>query len=114
MLGEELGNKYNDVNAADAQAWITPARWKVLINSMGKWNATYDSAYSKLIGKNNEPFTEKELKAVAPPVKGVYFQVVNGVPIFLKYSQAVLSPRLRKGNGLEKIYNQMVTQKLTN
>ena len=112
MLGEELGNKYDDVNAADAQAWITPERWKSLMNSMGKWNATYDSAYSKLIGENNEPFTEKELKAVAPPVKGVYFQVVNGVPIFLKYSQAVLSPRLRKGNGLEKIYNQMVTQKI--
>jgi len=110
MLGEELGNKYNDVNAADAQAWITPARWKVLINSMGKWNDTYESAYSKLIGENSEPFTEKELKAVAPPVKGVYFQVVNGVPIFLKYSQAVLSPRLRKGNGLEKIYNQMIKQ----
>lgn len=110
MLGEELGNKYKDVNAADAQAWITPARWKVLINSMGKWNDTYESAYSKLIGENSEPFTEKELKAVAPPVKGVYFQIVNGVPIFLKYSQAVLSPRLRKGNGLGKIYNQMVKQ----
>ena len=112
MLGEELGNKYDNVNAADAQAWITPERWKSLMNSMGKWNATYDSAYSKLIGENNEPFTEKELKAVAPPVKGVYFQVVDGVPIFLKYSQAVLSPRLRKGNGLEKIYNQMVAQKI--
>ena len=119
MLGEELGNKYGYdkegkplVNAADAQAWITPTRWKVLITSMGKWNDTYESAYSKLIGENSEPFTEKELKAVAPPVKGVYFQVVNGVPIFLKYSQAVLSPRLRKGNGLEKIYNQMVNQEI--
>ena len=111
MLGEGLGNKYDDVNAADAQAWITPERWKSLMNSM-KWNAAYESAYSKLIGENFEPFTEKELKAVAPPVKGVYFQVVNGVPIFLKYSQAVLSPRLRKGNGLEKIYNQMVAQEI--
>ncbi len=112
LLGEELANKYkDDVNAADAQAWITPKRWKDLMTSMGKWNDTYESAYSKLIGENSEPFTEKELKAVAPPVKGVYFQIVNGVPIFLKYSQAVLSPRLRKGNGLEKIYNQMVNNK---
>lgn len=63
MLSEELGNKYNDVNAADAQAWITPARWKVLITSMGKWNATYDSAYSKLIGENSEPFTEKRIES---------------------------------------------------
>jgi hypothetical protein len=115
MLSEELGNKYGYdedgkplVNAADAQAWITPARWKSLIQSMGKWNDTYESAYSKLIGENSEPFTEKELKAVAPPVKGVYFQLVNGVPIFLKYSQAVLTPRLRKGNDLEKLYNKMI------
>lgn len=112
MLGEDLGNKYNDVNAADAQAWITPARWKTLVQSIGKWNNVYDSVYEKLLGNNNEPFTVEELKAVAPPLKGVYFQVVNGVPIFLKYSQAVLSPRLRKGNELEKIYNQMITQEV--
>lgn len=111
MLGEELGNKYKNVNAADAQAWITPARWKDLFNSMGKWNDTYESTYRKLIGENSEPFTEKELKVAAAAVKGVYFQLVNAIPIFLKYSQAVLSPRLRKGNGLEKIYNQMVNNK---
>lgn len=110
LLGEELGNKYKNINSADAQAWITPARWKTLIQSIGKWNNVYESAYNKLIGDNNEPFTVEELKTVAPPLKGVYFQVVNGVPIFLKYSQAILSPRLRKGNELEKIYNQMVAQ----
>jgi hypothetical protein len=112
LLGETLGNKYKDINSADAQAWISPNRWKDLMQTIGKWNATYESAYNKLIGDNNEPFTLNELKAVAPPLKGVYFQVVDGVPIFLKYSQAVLSPRLRKGNGLEKIYNQMVSQEI--
>lgn len=110
LLGEDLANKYKKVNAADAQAWITPDRWKTLVQSIGKWNNVYESAYNKLIGNNKEPFTVEELKAVAPPLKGVYFQVVNGVPIFLKYSQAVLSPRLRTGNQLEKIYNQMVAQ----
>jgi hypothetical protein len=112
LLGEDLANKYISVNAADAQAWITPARWKILMSSIGKWNDTYESAYQKLIGENTEPFTEKELKAVAPPVKGVYFQTIDGVPTFLKYSQAVLSPRLRKGNNLEKIYNKMVAQNI--
>lgn len=110
LLGEDLANKYRKINSADAQAWITPARWKTLVQSIGKWNTVYDSVYEKLLGNNNEPFTAEELKAVAPPLKGVYFQTVNGVPIFLKYSQAVLSPRLRKGNELEKIYNQMVAQ----
>lgn len=112
LLGEDLANKYKDVNSADAQAWITPERWKNLVSSIGKWNATYDSAYEKLIGNNNEPFTAEELKAVAPPLKGVYFQTVNGVPTFLKYSQAVLSPRLRKGNELGKLYEQMITQEV--
>jgi len=114
LLGEELGNKYNDVNAADAQAWITPARWRDLMKTIGKWNALYESAYNKLIGDNNEPFTVEELKAVAPPLKGVYFQVVDGIPTFLKYSQAVLSPRLRKGNGLEILYDKMVNNKDSN
>lgn len=112
LLGEDLANKYKKINSADAQAWITPARWKTLVQSIGKWNTVYDSVYEKLLGNNNKPFTAEELKAVAPPLKGVYFQVVNGVPIFLKYSQAVLSPRLRKGNELEKIYNQMVAQEI--
>jgi hypothetical protein len=112
LLGEDLANKYKKINSADAQAWITPARWKTLVQSIGKWNNIYNSVYEKLLGNNNEPFTAEELKAVAPPLKGVYFQTVNGVPIFLKYSQAVLSPRLRKGNELEKIYNQMITQKV--
>jgi hypothetical protein len=114
LLGETLGNKYKDINSADAQAWISPNRWKDLMQTIGKWNATYESAYNKLIGDNNEPFTLNELKAVAPPLKGVYFQVVDGVPIFLKYSQAVLSPRLRKGNGLEILYDKMVNNKDSN
>lgn len=112
LLGEDLANKYRKINSADAQAWITPARWKTLVQSIGKWNIIYDSVYEKLLGNNNKPFTAEELKAVAPPLKGVYFQTVNGVPIFLKYSQAVLSPRLRKGNELEKIYNQMIIQEV--
>jgi hypothetical protein len=108
LVGEKIAKYYTDINSADAQAWITPARWKNLIESLGKWNSIYQSAYDKLEGINNEPFTEKELKKVAQPLKGVYFQNINGQPVFLKYSQAVLTPRLRKGNDLEKLYDKMV------
>ncbi len=117
LVGEDIASYYgvdeegNDkINSADAQAWITPMRWKTLFKSLGKWNSIYESSYQKLIGNDLTPFTAEELKKVAPPVKGVYFQVVNGKPIFLKYSQAVLSPRLRKGNGLQKLYDQMIVQ----
>lgn len=112
LVGNDIANYYKNINSADAQAWITPQRWKMLMSSLGKWNPTYDSVYSKLTGLNNESFTLEELKKVAPPLKGVYFQNVNGRPVFLKYSQAVLSPRLRKGNDLEKLYNQMVIQNI--
>jgi hypothetical protein len=108
LVGEKIAKYYTDINSADAQAWITPKRWKNLVQSLGKWNSIYQSAFDKLEGINNEPFTEKELKKVAQPLKGVYFQNINGQPVFLKYSQAVLTPRLRKGNDLEKLYNKMI------
>jgi len=112
LVGKDVADSYKKINSADAQAWITPQRWKNIFQSLGKWNNIYESSYQKLLGNNTEPFTVEELKKVAPPVKGVYFQLVNGKPVFLKYSQAVLSPRLRKGNGLEKIYNQMINQSI--
>lgn len=100
--------KNNNINIADAQAWITPERWKFIINGLGKWDNRYDVVYDKMLGKNKEPYTEKELKILMQPLKGVYFELNNGVPTFLKYSQAVLVPSLIKNTGLEKLYNKMV------
>jgi hypothetical protein len=116
LIGETIAKNYaeGEINSADAQAWITPARWKDVWTTLGKWNNVYQSAYEKMMGENREPFTNEELKKVAQPIKGVYFQNVNGQPIFLKYSQAVLSPRLRKGNDLEILYNKMVNNKDAN
>jgi len=108
LIGKKIANHFLNINSADAQAWITPKRWKDLVQSLGKWNSIYQSAYDKLEGINTGPFTEKELKKVAQPLKGVYFQNINGQPVFLKYSQAILTPRLRKGNDLEKLYNKMI------
>jgi hypothetical protein len=115
LIGETIAKNYaeGEINSADAQAWITPARWKDVWTTLGKWN-NVQSAYEKMMGENREPFTNEELKKVAQPIKGVYFQNVNGQPIFLKYSQAVLSPRLRKGNDLEILYNKMVNNKDAN
>jgi len=58
----------------------------------------------------NDPhstFTPKELKMLAQPLKGVYFDIVEGVPVFLKYSQAVLAPRLINNAPLQKLYDKM-------
>jgi len=112
LVGEKIAKYYTNINSADAQAWITPKRWKDLIQSTGKWNMIYQSTYDKMEGINTDPFTEKELKKAAQPIKGQYGQLINGQPVFLKYSQAVLTPRLRKGNDLEKLYNKMVNSKV--
>ena len=42
-LGEDIANLYkgknNDaIDSTDAQAWITPARWKFILERAGKWN----------------------------------------------------------------------------
>lgn len=99
---------YKEVNQTDAQAWITPQRWAFIIDRLGRWNSKYESVYSKMLGENKQPITEEELKYVAQPLKGVYFGVVNGVPTYLKYSQAVIYPSLVQGSQLEDLYNNMI------
>lgn len=111
IAGKKIANMYRGkkkVNSADAQCWITPQRWKFLIDRLGKGSKQTDTVYNKMIGKNNKPFTEKELKLVAQPLKGVYFEINSNVPVYLKYSQAVLLPKLIKGSQLETLYNKMV------
>lgn len=87
-------------NIADAQAYITVKRWRDIMLGLGKFNGLAITSYDKMIGKNKEPLTKDELKLVAQPLKGVYFELrEDGTPTFLKYSQAVLMPGLVKQNG---------------
>lgn len=105
---KELLDSWNDfINSADAQAWITPKRWRDIMVSTAKYSAEVEIVYQKLQGENKEPLTEKELKMVAQPVKGVYFELKNGRPVYLKYSQAVLIPQLRVNTQLEQLYQYM-------
>lgn len=109
---ENNGEKFKDIDSTDAQAWITPERWKFILKGLGKWSSgkdSYESVYKKMTSNKKEEYSVKELKIAAQPLKGVYFgRNENGKPIFLKYSQAVLTSDLVKGTGLEKIYNNMV------
>lgn len=110
LVGDDIAEWYADgaINSTDAQAWITPARWEFLMKRLGLWTKTHETALPKLLGESKEPFNEKELKAVAQPVKGVYFKMNGSVPTYLKYSQAVLIPDLVKGSDLERMYKKMV------
>ena len=108
-LPEKVQEFYKEaINTTDAQAWITPQRWEFIMKGLGKWNSTYESAYRKMKKPGKPKYTSQELKVMAQPLKGVYFDVVNGKPVYLKYSQAVLVPNLIKGSKLEVFYNKMV------
>jgi len=101
---------YESINSADGQAWITPKRWKFLMQRLGKWSNDHDSVYAKMISDKNESYTLKELKIAAQPLKGVYFYMNGKVPTFLKYSQAVLTKSLSNNNGLSTMLDQMNKQ----
>lgn len=112
-MPEHIWKQYSEkkVNATDAQAWITPQRWKFILKRIGKWNTEKDEIYKKMLNPN-ATYTKKELKIVAQPLKGVYFDIdANGRPVFLKYSQAVLVQNLVKDTGLETLYKEMVYDK---
>ena len=95
------------VNTTDAQAWITPRRWKFIKQRLGQWGPVHKSAFAAM--ESGRKMSEAELKVSAQPLKGVYFDMQNnGRPVYLKYSQAVLLPNLVKGTPMETLYNKMV------
>lgn len=111
LVGKDIADKYKKINSTDAQAWITPARWEFLLKRLGKWSEAHDVVKEKL--ENNQPLEAKELKMVAQPLKGVYFEINEGAPVYLKYSQAVLIPQLvETSEGLKKIAKAMETNKV--
>ena len=114
ILPEEVWSSYdnNNINSADAQAWITPKRWKFLRERLGKFQEADQVVFDKMMGVNKEVFTAEELKRAAQPLKGVYFEINEGRPVFLKYSQAVLLPQVIKGTALETLYDKMVESKI--
>tara|TARA_R110000850_G_scaffold34024_1_gene92217 strand:+ start:18661 stop:25443 length:6783 start_codon:yes stop_codon:yes gene_type:complete len=110
-LAENYTSQYNNVNTTDAQAWISLDRWKFLKENLGEWNSKANAAFERL---KDGTFTYEDLKFSAQPLKGVYFNQNNqtGVPTYLKYSQAVLIPKLVKGTQLEYLSKQMDTDKV--
>lgn len=109
--GEAVADMYSEINSTDAQAWITPQRWKFIMDRLGKWTPTHESYYNKMISGKPEQYSNEELKVAASPVKGVYFGLnKDGSPTYLKYSQAVLTPILVKNSPLQVIYDNMIAQ----
>jgi hypothetical protein len=100
--GNPIGN---NVNTTDAQAWITPRRWRFIKQKLGQWGPQHDKVYKKM--KTGQRLEPNEAKLAAQPLKGVYFEINEGRPVYLKYSQAVLIPSLVKGTPMQALYDKM-------
>lgn len=115
----EVGKKFyggDRINQADAQAYITPERWKFLLERLGQFGKVEKAIWDKIQlmekGQNVE-FTSKELKHLSTkPLKGVYYNNNANNPLYLKYSQSVLLKSLVKGSPLEKLLDQMRSQSI--
>ena len=111
-IRKQIGKKanlYKNVDENDAQGYITLDRWKFLMEGLGKWNPNYDQAYNRLL---NGTFNADDYKYAAQPLKGVYFDVIDGRPVYLKYSQAVLIPSMVEGTGLGRLLDNMNKQNI--
>lgn len=105
LTDKSIADAYERVNTTDAQAWITPRRWRFLKDKLGQWGPQHDKVYEKMW--TGEAMTPEEMKLAAQPLKGVYFEINHGRPVYLKYSQAVLIPSLVKGTPMEGLLNKM-------
>jgi len=100
---------YLGMDLADAQAYITPERFKSLMIMSGKWEPKHDAVFERL--QNGEDVNPEDL-LVMQPLKGQHHELRSGidqikVPTYLKYSQAVLWDSLVKGTKNEKVLKQM-------
>ena len=95
----------SDVNITDAQAWITPRRWRFLKQKLGQWSKSHDEVFKKM--ESGARLEGKELALAAQPLKGVYFEIKNGIPTYLKYSQAVLIPSMVEGTPMKRLLDKM-------
>jgi phosphotransferase system IIB component len=97
----------NVVNQTDAQGWITLDRWEFIMSRSNHWNPKYEQALERF---RNNTQTAEDYKLAAQPIKGVYFDNIDGVPTYIKYSAAVLIPSAIKGTALERLNNDMLSQ----
>jgi hypothetical protein len=122
-LVDVAAESYSSVNRTDAQAWITMDRFREIMIGLGDWNSSMEDAFGRIMDPNkNGKATAKDLDlftkkmTTMQPKKGQHFELVNDgygniVPVYLKYSQAVLFPQLIASSPiLSDIAEQMKAQ----
>jgi len=105
LTDKSIAKAYDRVNTTDAQAWITPRRWKFLKEKLGQWSDAHEAVFQKMMV--GQTLGTKEAKLAAQPLKGVYYEINDGRPVYLKYSQMVIMPHLAKGTPMQALYEKM-------
>ena len=98
-------NPYNEINTTDAQAWISMDRFKEITSGLEGWTNELETAFQNI---KNKKATSEDYKLFIKknismqPKKGMHYELIlkggKLVPIYLKYSQAILFPELVEGN----------------
>ncbi len=105
---EQLGiTEYGEVNATDAQGFMTFPFYREYMMRTGQWSKKLEKQFfNELNGTSDE-------KAAWPPLKLVHFGAEANyskefVPVYYKFSVYPLVPSLIKGRRLEQINNNML------
>ena len=96
----DLISKYENVNATDAQAWITLDTFKERLHSWGKWTDEHEDAYERITAKNPK-LLPSDVRLFMQPLKSVHVEEMNRhghrYLHYNKQSEAVIIPGLFPG-----------------
>lgn len=110
LSDEEIENRINDdlspytgCKVTDGFCWIKPERWQQIMDIHGKLDPRLDGIVENLKKGENIGYNEY---LTGQPIKGMFGGFITRkigpfyfrVPVYLKYSQAVLWPHIVKGN----------------
>lgn len=124
MLGIDA-SKYNNMEEADGQAWLSFDTYRILQDSIGEWSDAQEEMYQKMLsGKKLE---QSEMLATFPVRKFQYYGTVSnpkmeqalknlGINLngsaFHKYSLMPLIPALIEGTPLQIMHEKMMEQNI--
>ena len=104
---------YEEVDATDAQVYITPEMYRSIAVRLGEWSKKKEKAFNLLESGRDLTVEEEQtaLDVVLGPLKLVYFALQSdgkyNVPLYDKMSLATLFRPLVKGTHLESLADRM-------
>lgn len=127
QIKKGTGNKDLNYNheIADAQGFISLDFYKMIISGTYGWTSYDDKIFNRLNDKNNKTTKEdiKWLKGAGRSMQALKLtgfnletlydnnqNIIGEMPVYLKYSTAVLAPSIIGGTDLELLANQMSKQ----